>query len=241
MNTEGFGARLKAELCRNKAKSAALGVMCLVAVYFWAPLVAKSLGKKEPDAAATAVAESVDATSASPAVTTTNASPAEAEQLDWRTAIARSRDEPLMAAVNNFSLTRNPFANLSIPDVVEALEDDEEIEEGKAKPPVALKRLTFDELGLVLNGTMVGTRRKMATVNGNSYQEGDEITITDLDMGSAGAEVETAKLIVWQINPDHVLVSYDARLHRLDLRPLDLSQNQSVVISRPLLKSVEEN
>lgn len=238
MNTENLVARLKAELARNKAKSAVLGVMCLAAAYFWVPLLGNWFGGDTSDEL------DVAADSAQPSDVQVDNQPVEAgtgqgKSLDWRTAVARLREKPLLGSIETFSLTRNPFADLSVPDVVEALEHGEETEQEETERPVELppEPRTFEELRLVLNGIMVGSHSRMATVNGKTYREGEEIpvlTANDAGQGSAGSLFAEEKVVIRSIHSEYVVVSYDGRLYKLGLEPLMLSQNRSVVLSRPL-------
>jgi len=244
MNTENLGARLKAELARNKAKSSVLGVMCLVAAYFWVPLLGNWFGGDTSDEL------DVAAESAQPSDVQFDNEPAKAKtdqgkSLDWRTAVARLREKPLLGSIETFSLTRNPFADLSVPDVVEALEHEEETEQEETEQPVELppEPRTFEELRLVLNGIMVGNHSRMATVNGKTYREGQEISVVtanDAGHGSAGSLLAEEKAVIKSIHSEYVVVSYDGRLYKLGLEPLMLSQNRSVGISRPLLNNGEE-
>lgn len=245
MSIDGLSAKLKAELGRNKAKSAVLIGMCLIAAYFWVPLLGKWLGIGSNSEAEVAVAETADSLEVPTQVVPAKEQTVTEELMDWKTAVSRLREEPLMTSINSFSLTRSPFANLSIPDVSQELEDEGE-EHEDTEPPIEVvvetKPPTFDELGLLLNGTMVGSRARMATVNGKSYQEGDEITVAPASGTSEdtpGPRAAETTLVMKEIRSQFVIVSYGGGLHKLRLQPITLSQSARIMMNRPLLNRVE--
>jgi hypothetical protein len=243
MSIDNLSARLKAELGRNKAKSAVLIVMCLVAAYFWLPLVGKWFGGESTEDAEVTVANETGGEGASANVAPPEKQTPVVKSVDWKAAVARLRGEPRMSPIDSFALTRNPFANLSVPVALENEEENEDEAEGKSDSKAEPKPRTFEQLGLLLNGTMVGSRSRMATVNGQNYQEGDEFavltaesTIDDQDE----PQLEQSTLLMKEIHSRYVIVSYDGQLHTLYLPPLTLSQTGRIVVNRPLLNRVED-
>lgn len=243
MNSDGLMARLKAELGRNKAKSAVLAGMCLVAAYFWVPLVGKWLSNGSDTDVATV--NSADALAVPAQVAAINEQSVTAEPVDWETAMSRLREEPLMTSIDSFSLTRNPFANLSIPDAIKSLQDEEEREEETESHLEIAADTTppkFDELGLLLSGTMVGSRSRMATVNGKSYREGEEITTAvgnTANEETLGPRAAETTLVMQEIHSQFVIVSYGGERHTLRLQPITLSQSRRILMNRRSLKRVE--
>lgn len=240
MNVELLGTRLKAELARNKAKSAVLGIMFLVATYFWIPLLGDLFGgdsSGEADIATPATRAQADIPAS---VEVTKSTKGEAKPLDWRTAVARLREDPLRGPIETFSLSRDPFANLSIPLATQPPELEEETEEQKTEhdvqqPPEPMPP-TFEELGLVLNGIMVGINSRVATINGTNYREGQTVTVFADNSSRADSlppQTTEVKAEVNSIHSNFVVVRYDGRPHKLVLKPLMMSQNRNVGISRP--------
>jgi len=243
MSIDNLSAKLKAELGRNKAKSAVLIVMCLVAAYFWLPLVGKWFGGESTEDAEVAVANETGGKGAPANVAPPKQQTPVVNSVDWKAAVARLRGEPRMSPIDSFALTRNPFASLSVPDALENEEDNEDEAEGKNDLKSEPTPRTFEELGLLLNGTMVGSRSRMATVNGQNYQEGDEIAVLTAEStvnDQSETQSEQLTLLLWEIHSRYVIVSYDGQLHTLRLTPFTLSLTGRIVVNRPLLNRVED-
>lgn len=179
---------LKKELGRNKAKTSVLGVLCLVAIYYWIPLIAKFIpgGKpdSEPAVATAADGAAADGAAASPvAVTPTTAAVAPTatpvaagEILDWeRVARAIETDEYMTSVAAN-PLQKSPFAGLDAVGTEEALPN----EIGSPNEETELTELEIaDDIGLAVTSVIVGSRRSVATINGVSYKLGDIVNVGD--------------------------------------------------------------
>src|SRR5687767_12645531 len=98
MTSNSFGKRLSRELSRNKGKSAALCILCLVALYFWLPLFSKYFKKKKgvPTAAPTVETTSVASASAAAALKSPAAMAEEIPQFDWKEFLTWMSHEPRM-------------------------------------------------------------------------------------------------------------------------------------------------
>lgn len=153
-------------------KGAVLGLLVLVAAYFWAPLFAKMLpGEKPPQAAA--AAEYLDGSVAIDTAGTASEAPP-APRRDWRKLLAQIDSDPLTKPI----VTLAPVT-LSLgweEPIVEAAEADQDIELAAME---AAAKITPASVGLKLSGTMVGGGRKVAVISGKSYREGGEVRLTD--------------------------------------------------------------
>lgn len=164
MNLQKLAKRLRREAVNNPQKAAVLGVMLIVALYFWAPLLKKWFGTSETLAAAAA-----PATGETVAAMQTVASTPSAEGLvSWREVLAQMRADPrTMPAV--LPLVRDPFA---LPPVELTAEKPEAAE---VQPPAPMA--TPASLGLALVGTVVGGKHRAARLNGKTVFEGQTVEV----------------------------------------------------------------
>jgi hypothetical protein len=194
MASSGIGERLLREIARNKAKSAALGILCLVACYFWMPLVVKFFKGKNNATPAVQPAETtavVNVTSAAPE--------GDVPKFDWRDFLAWTAKEPRMIALAVSTETRDPFSNRITPATSVAAEDQQTVTADAAmdRNRTAGEQVkTPKDYGLQLHSTVVGGRRSSANINGVNYRVGDWVPIPSAAdaaaMNSNGDETEEA-------------------------------------------------
>lgn len=182
MSAAKLSKQLQRELKANPQKAGALGLLCLVAAWFWGPLIFKSDPKKPAPVAAAPTATTAAATTATPdATAVSTAKPL----MDWRTLSSRLEADPSMRSVagkNDEEVERSPFdAPIKI-----AKEDpiDQDLydllEEASAagmldERPVITKQMTSTALNacpLRLTSTLVGPRARTAVINGQAFSQG---------------------------------------------------------------------
>lgn len=172
--------KLKREITASPKKAGALGLMVVVAGWFWWPLLKDWFG---PAASPATPAPAVAATSAPPPVTGSTVVPtpeiAKATKLGWREIAARIDADPLMRPSFNAEEVDDPFRAPPPPAPVEAT-----VPQLVEKPVI-----TPQAAGLSLTSTMVGTRRSLARVLGKSYGIGDRIIAVSKDLGELEYEV----------------------------------------------------
>jgi hypothetical protein len=159
--------QLKREALANKGKASVLGLVVLIALYFWLPLVADCF-KSAPDGEA--VAQPVAAAAAPAAPTGSSASP-EAEQVEWPAhpwldLIAWMDSDPMMKSTGVPAGVGNPFRWSAPPEgfAVNDGEEEEELEEDEPKPEV-----TPQTLGMVLTSTLIGPKVSVVKISGKTY------------------------------------------------------------------------
>jgi hypothetical protein len=155
MAASGFGERLRREIARNKAKSAALGVLFLVACYFWMPIVTKSFTKKKSPTPVVPSAETTNVVDAAP-----TAPAGDVPKFDWKEFLTWMTSEPRMTVMTVSTETRDPFSKRIVREaplaedqnLVATTGDDDKyrIDEEPVKTP--------KECGLQLHSTFVGRR-----------------------------------------------------------------------------------
>ena len=170
MNLQQLVKRLRRELTANPKKAIILGLVLLVGVYFWVPLLASWMGGGSAPAAAKAPDPNADLVPSFTAMLTgqTAAKPKDSQkQYPWSTVAEWLDRDGRTTAADPKGLERNPFCAV--------------VEKKEVKKVVATKviktRLTPKQLSMTLEGTMIGRQRKMAIIDGKSYQEGDVIKV----------------------------------------------------------------
>ncbi len=220
MSSEALGPRLLRELERNKAKSAALAVLCLVAVWFWAPLIKKyTIGDSKAAATATSTAAPTPSTADAAAVPTPTgetAPPGGKMEFDWQTFVAWKEQEIRMAPSPVHELVPDPF--LPIP-------ADEPLAQAGNQPGAAAAALpkTPQELGLTLRSTLISSRGSMANINGEHYGIGGEIPAAT----TGGGDELGFRLV--EITRQYVVVDRAGETYRLELNPQPASSGRVTI------------
>lgn len=175
MKLDKLAKRLGRDLAANPKKAAALGVMALVALYFWAPLVWGWLSQGERKGAGAGAAELIlkDDPEEPAAQTKRRASKFRWEKV--RQAIAQ---DGRMASAGFDSQWTDPFAGIAAPRTAAAAVPTA----SGAQALIAGADLDPAQAGLVLSSVMIGNQRRTATINGDTYREGSTIRI----QGEAG-------------------------------------------------------
>jgi len=171
-NLGKLAKQLRREATASPKKAAALGLLVLVALWFWGPLV---WGWITPDKSDTAVAADPVADPALPvmidAAQTTGNTEKETEspRHSWQE-LAQWMDDDRMASATSVPIgTRDPFVPPRA-EVAVTVEED--------KPDEEKSDLTLEDLGLALSGTIIGPHRRVAQINGRSYTEGETVKVT---------------------------------------------------------------
>ncbi len=165
--------RLRRELKANPKKGAVFGVLMLVAVYFWIPLIWGWLSVDESTLSAAAMTPAVqqpggiiDQAFAKPAAVaaTAPASP-------WQQLVAWMESDARTAPALGLTDARDPFDQQPIEIPAAEVKAEEE-------PANAAALWTPEMLGLEVSSTVVGPRRSVAVISGRTYVMGDSIEVS---------------------------------------------------------------
>jgi hypothetical protein len=199
-----FSKRLKRELLGSPKKAAMLALLCVVALYFWAPLVADWF--KGTDVVATAAPVTDTAPAAlTPAVP--GGSPAAVPTYQWRD-IARCLDEVYRSGHEKLANTRDPFQ--PVQQLVATEPQETEV-------PIVLPAITPQAAGLALSSTMVGPRYSVALIGGEAYRVGDEVP------GASDGEIVFR---LKSVHVRHVVLERDGQEFELALKTPETLSNQ---------------
>jgi hypothetical protein len=164
--------RLRREATKNPKKAAVLGLLTVVALYFWAPTVLGWVARREPAGMAINAVPADTATGGQPSPASANPPtgvPDKVAMTSWQTVVERMERDPRTRPSTRLGLGRDPFH--SVPHRVV------EQEEVERKTKSAQHRPTLASLGLRLTSTMVSRTMRLAIVNGRTYREGDLIDL----------------------------------------------------------------
>jgi hypothetical protein len=162
--------QLRRDLAANPKKAAALGLMALVALYFWAPLVWRWFspeGGKKSGAAATALILTDDPEE--PAA----AAKRRGGKFRWDKVRQLIADDKRMASAAYDAAWTDPFAGQAAPPAAAAAGTVPAAANG-GQQAIAAADVEPQQAGLTLSGVMIGSKRT-ATINGETWLEGSRI------------------------------------------------------------------
>lgn len=182
MNQNRLIQQLRQEIKANPGKASLLGVLLVVALYYWIPLVAKWCRPSEPlaDLRAQPIASpspnqketkqqfssggepSPNLAESAPSASPSNGFPGWDQLVQWREEDPRTRPIPWPAE------GRDPFQP-----AVETLPIKTAMPGGKEKSILQATPAPPESLQVELTSIIIGPRRRMAIINGQPYQEGD--------------------------------------------------------------------
>jgi hypothetical protein len=233
VKTDKLAKQLKKELTRNPKKTIALGLVTVVALWFWAPLIWKYCGGSKSSAEKAPVADAAPI-AAQPATDPNNKGPAPTPKIDWDKLLERiAADERMLSAILPKG-ARDPFATTEQEEKVVVANSTPDAA-GNAAKPVTLSDPDPVALGLVLQGTFVSSRTQRATISGKTYRVGSAVKVaaSTAQQGSPdGSQSQAAeqKLIAFQLD-------------LIDVRRVVLSRNgkqYTLAIKRPSLNEEEQ-
>jgi hypothetical protein len=167
--------RLRREAVAYPKKAAVLGLLVLVALYYWGPLVWRRASRgrssgKPPASEANADLQPeawADTASAQPQTPP----PHKACSYPWTQLDEWMRQDLSTTPAEHPGDWRDPFA------VASAGAGGAGSEEKRPDPP----QLTPESLGIELSGTLIGASRRVALVGGRAYSEGQTIVVNHHD------------------------------------------------------------
>jgi hypothetical protein len=199
VNHNRLTRKLRRELTANPKKAAVLGLLALVAMYFWAPLVwgwVGGRGKAEKAAAKVAPVEGVPVplTATAQAVSavpqgTSNQTKESLPAHPWdRLAQWMDQDSRMQPPAGEFADSRDPFQ------AVEETIAEPETEESEKEETAA----TPEDLGLVLSSTLVGPQRSIAMINGKPYRQGRTVELKK--------NGQTLEFVLKEVHPRRIIL-----------------------------------
>jgi hypothetical protein len=177
VNLDKLASQLRRDLAANPKKAAALGLMVVVALYCWGPLVwgfVQSAQKQQAGQAEMAKLILTD-----DPLQPADKSPGRAKaKFHWERVRPTMSQDPYMASATFDAVWADPFG---IP--AGSTEEASEAPLGVTSSIASSAPLDFDpaEAGLVLTSVAIGAKRRGATISGERYYVGDSVPIASKD------------------------------------------------------------
>lgn len=212
VNLDKLTKQLRRDVTANPKKAALLGLMVLVALYFWGPLVWKFVAAKQ----------SKQRSAADMASLILIDDPIEAVQpgksrgvtkFRWDKVRQLIRQDSRMFSAKFDSGWIDPFGKADT-DKREAMVETPPDDSAVAAAAAAAQAIDPKDLGIVLGAIMIGPRTRVATINGESCREGDIVTIT-----AKGDATSTFEFRVHRIAKQSVQLEANGRIFALELTP----------------------
>ncbi len=211
-----FLKQLHHELTANPKKTVVLGLLLLVAVWFWMPLVMKWMGSNDPAkdtstavaAASVAPAPGNGATVVGAGETAGTGGQTSSPTASWHQLLHWIHNDPLMRPHLPDTDGRDPFTT----------EKSRLVQAKKAQPviPVA-PELTPAESGIVLHSTIVGPKLKTALINGRAYHENQSVTAAN------GQD----RFVLIEIREDGIVLSRHGDRFDLKLKKMEFAKSEN--------------
>jgi len=217
--------QLRRDLLSNPKKAAALGLMLLVAMYFWAPLAWKWIAKPDKKAA------KADSTNLiledDPALAPAKGKPGLAASFRWEKVRQLQVADPRMTTAVRDAKWRDPFA-VPLSQIPLETPVDDPLLEGNAQqtaivpPPVEIGP---EQAGLSLESVMIGPRGSSAIISGESYREGQKVFAAGSDKVKLAAAVE---FVLVRVDRQGVEVERGGKKWRLDFEQPKLARGDEI-------------
>lgn len=214
MNWGKLKRSLQREFKRNKAKTCVLLALLPVAGYFVGPVVWKMLphSKSRGPAAEAATATSPTATASFVNVvpTVSVAVPATAawhDAADWIASDARMTAAPASGLRNPFQIAVNELQRSA------GQESDHD-----ARKEVSEELRRPEDFGLQLTATIVGSRLRLATINGKQYRENATVMISNMEEAPSDPITTLVPgFVLKTVAKKHVVLEREGKLYQLQL------------------------
>lgn len=202
MNLGKLSKRLRKELLANPKQAAVLAIVCVVAVWFWSPLLMKWFkGKAKAEAAKAEPAAAVDVVNAR-----------QEAQRPWYDIDRWRQADPLTHSALMAQSAPDPF-RLQQPTASLQNESEQEEEADRAGAVAIDAR----QMNLALTAIVSSGSRRFAQINGRTLSEGEEIQI-----GRGNEQEEEGRSLkgkIVAISRSEVLLDVQGQSLRLSLQP----------------------
>ena len=184
MNASKLKKQLVRDLKASPQKAAVLGLLLLAALYFWSPLVVRWL---RPEAKTDVAVAEEQAVLEQPAPAVAPSTAPKPPEHTWQQLVTWMDQDPRMLPAQDAAFLDTAFA--AKPVKVEISDEDEPAE------VAAVVEASPQSAGLVLSGTLIGSKRRTAMINGRSYTVGSQIEVAP-GVRFAVAEISPKRVVL---------------------------------------------
>jgi hypothetical protein len=195
VNVEKLTKQIRREVAANPKKAALLGLMFLVALYFWGPLLTKWIapsGEKKEKASITSLILTDD-----PVETASRNKTSSRVKFRWEKARQLIEQDPRMASATFDPTWSNPFGG-SAP----TISQQQQVLETQPTESSAQEReeeFKPSDFGLVLSSVMMVGKQRLATINGDVYRQGDSIAVGSKDDKATAVQFKVARILLREV------------------------------------------
>jgi len=211
--------QIRREAARSPQKAVVLGLLAVVALWFWAPLVlgwVQGEGAKKPKAAVEGdklagmeYAAPLVPPAGGPNPRDRESATEDAATLgDWQEMIAWIESDPKSDPAGAAAPARDPFVSIEFPPVHDSLSEHEE-EQKDEKEEVARREVKPAEIGLVLSSTLVGPGGGLALISGKKYRLGEKVVVTH--------QSRTIQFTLAEVHPRRAVLQRDEKSYSLTI------------------------
>jgi hypothetical protein len=206
--------QIRRDIAASPKKAAVLGLMVLVALYFWAPMIWGWI--KPGDTGSSAVVAASDVILEDEPVDPAKAAKKEGRTFSWEKVRRKVAADPRMTPAIYDASWSDPFRQpeAAIAAGVAATKTGPQTAAAKPIDPAAL--------GLTLNSVAISAKRRAAVISGQKYREGELVPLGGKDGASAtGIEFRLTKVGFHEVQLEYQGHTYTLELSRPRLAPGD--------------------
>ena len=216
MKLDKIARQIRRDLVASPKKAVALGLMLLVAIYFWAPMVWGWIKPGTSDGKPTVAASEVilEDDPVDPVATAHK----KGRVFSWEKVRRKVAADPRMTPALFETSWSDPFRPAEIRETGGPASTATELARGTAQVDPA-------DLGLKLTSVAISSRHRVAIINGEKYREGELVPVTGKDGQSAtGVEFRLVQVGFYEVGLEYQGKTYTLELSRPRLAPGDSLQ-----------------
>ncbi len=219
MKLDKIARQIRRDIAASPKKAAVLGLMVLVALYFWAPMIWGWI--KADDAGALAVASASEVILEDEPIDPVKATKKEGRTFSWEKVRRKMAADPRMTPAVYEASWSDPFLRSDVATGAGSVA-------AKAGPQtLASTPIDPAALGLKLTSVAISAQRRVALISGEKYREGELVPMGGMEEASAaGIGFRLTKVGFHEVQLEYQGQTYTLELSRPRLAPGD-SWNRS--------------
>ena len=212
MKLDKLARQLRRDVAASPKKAVALGLMVLVALYFWAPMVWKWIAPDQGKGKSTVSVS--DVILEDDPIDLAAKAKRERQDFAWEKVRRKLLADPRMSSAVYEIAWHDPFRADGLTDPARAT--------ATAAAQAAEAQSDPNKLGLVLTSVVVGSTRRSAVISGENYQEGQIVPGSGKkDQPPGGIEFRLVRVGFHEIELERLGRTYTLKLSRPQLAPGD--------------------
>lgn len=212
MKLDKIARQIRRDIAASPKKAAVLGLMVLVALYFWAPMIWGWI--KPSDGGSKAVASATEVILEDEPIDPVKATKKEGRKFSWEKVRRKMAADPRMTPAVYDASWPDPFR------LAEAGTAGTTVKTGPQTPAAA--PIDPAALGLKLTSVAISAQRRAAVISGDKYREGELVPMGGKDKASpTGIAFRLTKVGFHEVQLEYQGQTYTLELDRPQLAPGD--------------------